>query len=120
MPIADRYIHDLVLRRATDSAPDRTHHVEPEFLPENYVPFRGNWQDRTGIEVNGPELGGTIIANVLVFAPRSLQPTERDQITREDRLADILFVKDLQFGSINDHLEIHAREISSGEAGPGS
>lgn len=120
MPIADRYIHSLVLRRGTPSAPDRTGHQEPEHAPENYQPFMGNWQDRSGIEVKGPELGGTIVADVVVFAARGLAPSEHDQIARGDRLADVVWVKDLHFGSINDHLEILCQEIRPGQPGGGS
>lgn len=120
MPISDRYVHDLVLQRATEGEPDRTGHRAPVFLPENYVPFRGNMQERTGIEVQGPDLGGTIVANAVCFAPLTLEPSERDRIAHGDLLYDVLFVKRLAFGSRNDHLEIGNRSIRSGQPGAGS
>ena len=80
MPISDRYVHPLTLQRASAGTPDRSGHVEPEFLASNYVAFMGNMQERTGIEVKGPELGGTIVANAICFADPSLAPAEKDRI----------------------------------------
>lgn len=120
MSIADRYVHDLVLQRATLGSPDRGGHREPEFLPENYVPFKGNMQERAGFEVQGPDLGGTVVANALCFAPLTLQVNERDRITRGDVVYDVLYAKPLQFGSVNDHAEIACRSIRSGEREGGS
>jgi hypothetical protein len=120
MPIADRYIHNLVLRRASPGTPDRTGHTEPEFLPENYIPFKGNMQDRTGAEILGPELGGTIIANAICFANPALHVAEKDCIAQGDVLYDVKFVKALIFGSVNDHLEIGCRSIRSGLTEGGS
>lgn len=120
MPIADRYIHNLVLRRASPGTPDRTGHTEPEFLSENYVPFKGNMQERTGVEVKGPELGGTIVANAVCFAAPALHVAEQDRLAWGDVVYDVLYAKALIFGSVNDHLEIGCRSIRSGLTEGGS
>ena len=120
MPIVDRYVHALVLQRGTYTTPDRTGHAALEYLPENYVPFMGNMQERTGVEVLGPALGGTIVADAICFAALGLQAAEKDRITKAARMYDVVFAKDLDFGSENDHAEILCRSVRSGQSEPGS
>lgn len=110
MPIERFYIHDLVLQRATLGAPDRSGHREPEFLAQNYVTFKGNVQDRRGREVNGPDLGGTVIVDTLIFAP-IIVATEGDRIVYGSRVYDVKWVKDP--AGVGHHLEIGAQAILS-------
>lgn len=107
-------VHPCTLEAGSVGAPDRTGHVPTEYLPENHTNFRGLVQDRTGNEINGPELGGTVIASAVVFAPATLTVHERDRIRHGDDRYEVLFVKRLVVGSANDHLEITCRGIRSG------
>jgi hypothetical protein len=120
MPIADRYVHALILQRGTYSAPDRTGHAALEYLPENFVPFMGNMQERTGVEVLGPALGGTIVADAICFASLSLHAAEKDRITKEDVLYEVVYAKAFGFGSASDHAEILCRSVRSGQSESGS
>jgi hypothetical protein len=120
MPIADRYVHDLVLQRGTPTAPDRTGHTALVYLPENYVPFKGNMQERTGVEVLGPALGGTIVADAICFADLALHVAEKDRIAKDTVMYDVVYAKALAFGSANDHAEILCRSVRSGQSEPGS
>ena len=115
MPIERFFIHDLVLRRATPGDPDRTGHVEPAFLPENEVSFRGNVQDRRGREVVNETLGGQVVVDTVIFAP-VMAMVEGDQIAYGDDAYDIRWVKD-PAGAAHD-LEVGATLIRSGQASP--
>lgn len=114
--------HQFVIQRAMPGMPDRYGHTEPSWPDGETV--AGLVQSIKGQEILGPALGGTVISDVRIF----VEPVELDEQDRlkdvtaghHDAIYEVQFVEDaggqIGSGSQGDHLEVFARNISSGEA----
>lgn len=70
--------------------------------------------ERQGVEVNGPELGGTVISDALIGFPASVDVTEKDRVVDGSATYELLFVRRIRdFDGVDDHLEIDARRVRS-------
>lgn len=73
---------------------------------------KGLVQERTGQEVQGPELQGTVVSNAVIFLPIGTDVTTRDRVRNLDDNVeyDILYVKDA--AGRRHHLELDGRRIT--------
>lgn len=112
MAIADRFRHSLVVERlgtSTGTSP-RGHALQA--LADDHA-TRGLVEETAGREIEGPELGSTVVANVRIFVAAGEDVTEADVVRRVDvdpaRRYEVLFVRDP--GGRGRHLELDARRI---------
>lgn len=88
--------------------------TETETTPLTYgalATVRGLVQERTGQEIQGPELQGTVVSNAVIFLPFGTDVTPQDRIRNLENAAeyDVLYVRDT--AGRGHHLEVDARRI---------
>jgi len=109
--------HSLVIENPATGAEDSWGHVEPEPFSDGPA-VRGLVQDRRGVEVEqSGGLGGTVVADVVIFLPTGTAITEQDRIRRVDTGAvyEVLYVKDA--AGQGHHLEVACRLVKSEAVG---
>ena len=71
-------------------------------------------QEQDGQEIDLPNLGGTVVANYIIFADASqaaaVALTPRDQLRSGGSTFQLFFTPDVSF--LGHHLEINARAVS--------
>jgi head-tail adaptor len=113
MAIESRFRHDLVIERlgASTGTTPRGHAIRA--LADHHA-TRGLVEETTGREIEGPELGETVVTNVRIFAAATEDVTEADVVRRVDvdppRRYEVLFVRDP--GGRGRHLELDARRVA--------
>lgn len=102
--------HSIQVWTPATGAEDAWGHVDPAPWVEG-ASVRGLVQERAGKEVAGPDLGGTVIVNAVVYLPIGTAVTPRDRLERTDTGAmyDVLYVRDA--AGQGHHLEIDCRRI---------
>ena len=110
MGIETRFRHTLTIEHRIIGASDAWGHAEVTFSDETGVP--GLVQERTGREINGPKLGGTVIADALIFLAGDTDVAEEDRILHGERAYEVLYVKDA--AGLGHHLEVDARSVRAG------
>lgn len=77
----------------------------------DYATVRGLVQERTGQEVQGPQLQGTVVANAVIFLPFGTDVTTQDRVRNvaDGFEYDVLYVKNAAGRS--HHLECDARRV---------
>ena len=63
MSIESRFLHTLTVQHGVSGTEDAWGHAAVTFPDYAWVTVRGLVQERTGREINGPSLGGTVIAD---------------------------------------------------------
>jgi hypothetical protein len=108
--IAAQFRHDLVILVPNDGTMDAWGHVDPAPYAEGET-VRGLVQERQGREVMGPDLGGTVIVNAVVYLATGTAVTERNRLRRADTGAeyDVLYVRDA--AGRGHHLELDCRRV---------
>jgi hypothetical protein len=100
--------HDLTLLTPPDPDNDDWDSI-PTWAEGSSV--RGLVQDRSGEAIEGPDLGGTLVANAVIFLPAGTSVTEQHKIRREDtqRVYRILHVRDA--AGQGHHIELAAKLV---------
>jgi head-tail adaptor len=109
--------HSLVIEHPASGAEDDWGHVDPAPFEDGET-VRGLVQDRRGREVEASgDLGGTVVADVVIFLQSGVTVTEQDRLRRADTGAEyeVVYVKDA--AGQGHHLEIACRLVKSEGAG---
>ena len=112
MSIESRFLHTLTVQHGVSGTEDAWGHAAVTFPDYAWVTVRGLVQERTGREINGPKLGGTVIADAVIFLPIGTEVAESDRIVHGAKTYEVLYVKDA--AGVGHHLEVNARSIRSG------
>lgn len=75
---------------------------------------RGLVQERTGTEIQGDGLAGTVVSNAVIFFPWGTDVTTQDLVAHGDAVYDVLYVRDP--GGRGHHVEADARRRAPGLA----
>ena len=102
--------HSLTILDPSVGTEDSHGHVEAHPYTDGAT-IKGLVQERTGKEVDGPDLGGTVVVNAVVFVPPGTVVTARNRIRRNDTAAiyEVLYVKDA--AGWGHHIELDCRRI---------
>jgi hypothetical protein len=104
--------HEIVVEIPATGSASAWGHAPTGFTDGATV--RGLIQERTGQEYVGPELGGTVVSDGIVFLPMSSGVTERNQLRRKDTGARyrVLLVRDA--AGQGHHLEAVVQALRAG------
>lgn len=110
MSIGALFRHSIVILEPATGTPDPWGHVDSAPYTDGAT-VRGLVQERQGKEVEGPQLGGTVVVDAVVFLPAGTAVTERNRLRRVDTAAeyDVLYVRDA--AGMGHHLECDCRRI---------
>jgi head-tail adaptor len=101
----------LTIRRftAAGSASPRGHRAQA-WTDVTTVP--GFVIERSGKEINGPDLGGTVVSDALIGVRADVDVTEQDRITDGSAVYELLAVRRIRdLDGREDHLELDARRV---------
>ena len=102
--------HSLTILDPATGTEDSHGHVEVYPYADGAT-VHGLVQERTGREVEGPDLGGAVVVNAVVFLPWGTTINERNRLRRDNgAIYQVLYVKDAAGQS--HHLEVDCRRIA--------
>jgi Phage head-tail joining protein len=109
--------HSIVIEHPAVGTEDEWGHIDPAPFADGEM-VKGLVQDRRGAEVErSGDLGGTVIADVLVFLQAGAIVTEQDRLRRVDTGAEyeVVYVKDA--AGQGHHSEVLCRLVKSEAVG---
>jgi len=117
MSFASLLVHSCRIDRGVPGMPDRYGHEEKTYPTGETVPCL--IQSVRGQEIEGPQLGGQVLADVRIFLQNSVTLAEQDHVvdvTSGHRIDtyDVQFVEMWDYGAA-PHKEVLARAIETGE-----
>lgn len=117
MSMRSLMVHSCRIDRAIPGLADRYGHTEKSWPAGETV--RCLIQDVRGQEIEGPQLGGQIVADVRVYLELPVVLAEQDRITdvtagHKDDEYDVQFVQTWDYGTAPHH-EVFAKAIATGE-----
>lgn len=109
--IQDFLVTELTVRRSSASGSPTPRGHQPVAWADAGI-VTGFVIERTGQEINGPDLGGTVISDALIGLPADAGVTEKDRIRDGSAEYELLFVRRIRdLDGAEDHIEADARRI---------